>query len=247
MTAAQTLIWEAAGKPPVPGAKNKLLKPVPGICDVTGEHCEITAPTKQALGKNFTDHSLWKYHGGRVGPAALWCCSGKGKDSPRTWSWVYAPGKDLPPSAEKAPYSAPGLCLTNLANTRPIIDTLIDPPTGEWVVVIAVSSQKHVLPYAVTNRGRGAWTIRMEDVYITSTPETFRTVFDLVLALRRLGVRAACIPEGVPSGLKTREQLDTWKQLADQLAPYQSSPLVTLALWCITKPIMEDTNAYPTK
>lgn len=115
MTAAQTLIWRAAGTPPIEGAKGKLLKPQPGICAITGEHFDTTADAKRALGENFTDHSLWSTHTGRVGPAALWCCSGKGKLSPRTWSWVCAPGENLDASHEKAPHSGPGLCLTNRA------------------------------------------------------------------------------------------------------------------------------------
>lgn len=82
MTAAQTLIWRAAGTPPIEGAKGKLLKPQPGICAITGEHFDTTADAKRALGENFTDHSLWSTHTGRVGPAALWCCSGKTSQNP---------------------------------------------------------------------------------------------------------------------------------------------------------------------
>lgn len=246
MTAAQTLIWETAGRPPVDGAKGKLLKDIPGICDITGELFDVTADAKKALGENFTDHSLWAAHGGRVGPAALWCCSGKGAASPRMWSWICAPGETLPPSHEKAAYSAPGLCCTNRANTRPIIDTLTNPPAGEWVLCIAVSSQKHVLPYARTNHGRESWTIRMEDTTITSTPQEFQHVLGHVLVLRRLGIPADAIKAGEPGPfLKTMEHLRTWKHHAAQLAPFSSSPITDLALWCATKPILEDTNAYP--
>lgn len=245
MTAAQTLIWDTAGRPAIDGAKGKLLKPEPGLCSITGEHCEVTADAARALGENFTDQSLWRAHTGRVGQAALWCCSGKGKDSPRMWTWVCAPGETLPPSVEKAPLKVPGLCQTNRANTRPVIDTLMHPPAGEWVVCIAVSGQKHVLPYAATNRGGGEWVVRMEDTTITATPDQWSTVFHTVLALRRLGVPAESIKAGRPDYIKTRDQLTQWAQLHQQLTPYQSAPIVDLALWCITKPIMEDTHAYP--
>lgn len=108
MTSAQQLIYNTVGRPPIEGAKGKLLKPQPGICSITGEPQEITADARHALGENFTDHSLWRAHTGRVGPAALWCCSGKGALSPRMWSWVCAPGVDLPDSVEKAPKTAQG-------------------------------------------------------------------------------------------------------------------------------------------
>lgn len=245
MTAAQTLIWHTAGQPGVDGAKGKLLKPEPGVCAITGEHSEITADAKRALGENFTDHSLWATPSGRVGPAALWCCSGKGKLSPRTWTWICAPGEELPPSHEKAPYRAAGLCLTNRANTRPVIDMLLTPPAGEWVCAVAVSGQKHVLPYAATNHGSGAWTVRMEDTTITATPETWGLVLGHVLALRRLGVPADAIKAGEPQYIKTRDQLATWKHHADLLAPYAGAPITDLALWAATKPILEDHDAYP--
>lgn len=245
MTAAQTLLWDTAGRPPVDGAKGKLLKDIPGVCAVTGEHFDTTADATRALGENFTDHSLWAAHTGRVGPAALWCCSGKGKLSPRTWTWICAPGETLADSHEKAPYRAPGLCLTNRANTRPVIDILAHPPAGEWVVAVAVSGQKHVLPYATTNRGGGAWTIRMEDTTITSTPEEWAHVLGHVLALRRLGIPADNIKAGTPAYIKTPEQLATWREHSTALAPHAGSPITDLALWCATKPILEDTNAYP--
>lgn len=245
MTAAQTLLWETAGQPPVPGAKAKLLKPHPAVCAITGEQVEVSADATKALGENFTDHTLWNSPSGRVGHAALWCCSGKGALSPRTWTWVCAPGVDLPPSHEKAPYSAPGLCLTNRANTRPVIDILAAPPPGEWVCAVAVSGQKHVLPYAATNRGSGRWRVRMEDTTIGSTPAEFRRVFGLVVALRRLGVPADAIKTGTPANIKTPAALEKWRQLSGELSPWASSPLTDLALWCATRPILEDTDAYP--
>lgn len=245
MTAAQTLLWDTAGRPGVDGAKGKLLKPEPGVCAITGEHFDVTADARRALGENFTDQALWHSHTGRVGPAALWCCSGKGKTSPRTWTWVCAPGETLPDSHEKAPYRADGLCLTNRANTRPVIDILMHPPKGEWVVAIAVSGQKHVLPYATTNHGDGAWTVRMEDTTLTHTPDQWALVFAHVLALRRLGVPADAIKTGEPRFIKTPDQLAAWRHHSTALAPYAGAPITDLALWCATKPILEDTNVYP--
>ena len=60
MTSAQQLIYDTVGRPPIEGAKGKLLKPEPGVCSITGEPQEITADAPRALGENFTDHSLWR-------------------------------------------------------------------------------------------------------------------------------------------------------------------------------------------
>lgn len=245
MTPAQVLIWEALGCPDVDGSKGKMLEHHPAVCSITGQYAEMTAPTKKALGDNFVDQALWNAHTGRVSKPALWCCSGVGKNSPRLWSWIVAPGEQLPESTEKAPFRAPGLCATNRGNTAPIIDTLCAPPHGEWVLTVATSGQKHVLPYSKTNTGTGAWSIRMEDVTITSTPEEFRHVFQLALSLRRLGIPADAIQDGKPAYIKTAEQLQQWKELSTAIEPFRQAPLTTLALWCITKPIMENTHDYP--
>lgn len=47
MTSAQSLIWHAAGCPPVDGAKGKLLKNQPAQCVITGEREDMTAPLKK--------------------------------------------------------------------------------------------------------------------------------------------------------------------------------------------------------
>lgn len=240
MTAAQTLIWQTAGCPPVDGAKGKLLEDQPGWCDITGEWCERTADAKRALGSNFTDQSLWRRHTGRVGQAALWCTSGKGTQSPRLWSWICAPGETLPESVEKAPLHVPGLCQTNRANTTPVVEILAHPPEGEWVVTVALSGQKHVLPYARTNHGAGRWAIRMEDTTVTATPDEWSHVHTHVLALRRLGQSDASIKAGLPAFIKTGTQLEQVMHHLAEIRPWAAAPITDLALWTITKKILEE-------
>src|SRR5690606_40925114 len=65
-----------------------------------------------------------------------------------------------------------------------------DPPEGEWVVSVAESGQKHSLPYAVVNRGRARWRVRMDALDVDATPEDFRHVFAHVCALRARGFSA---------------------------------------------------------
>lgn len=245
MTSAQRLVFEAAGCPEIEGSKAKELKPEPGTCAVTGEYEEITAPVHKALGKNFVDTSIWRAQSDRVGKPALWCSSGGGRKSPRMWTWICTPGRELPDSVEKAYiHGKKGICQTNRSMTTPVIDTLLDPPDGEWMVCVAVSGQKHVLPYANTNVGREQWEVRMEDTTVTSNPDEFRLVFETCLAMRRLGLSDEAILTRQPLYMKTSDQLEQWKQLAETLEPYRTSPVTTLALWCITKPILENTNDY---
>jgi len=74
---------------------------------------------------------------------------------------------------------------------RVVVDTLADPPEGEWVVSVAESGQKHSLPYAVVNRGRAQWRVRMDALDVDATPEDFRHAFAHVCALRARGFSAS--------------------------------------------------------
>jgi len=65
------------------------------------------------------------------------------------------------------------LHFTSRADMRVVVDTLADPPEGEWVVSVAESGQKHSLPYAVVNRGRARWRVRM-DALDVDAPATHR-------------------------------------------------------------------------
>ena len=239
MTAATTLVWEKAGRPKPFGSKADLLKPIPGVCAVTGEHLEVTADINRALGDNFTDRSMFAApHSDRVGEATLWACSGKGMNTLRLWSIVCAPG--VPASQEKAFLSRPGLWLGNAANPRPIVKALTDPPDGEWLVSIALSGQKHVLPYATVNVGRGRWVVRMENTNVSSTPGEFSIIHEAAVALRRMGLRDEDILAGTPGQIKTREALEKWRPISESLTSYTQSPVLRLALWTITKGTLND-------
>ena len=62
-----------------------------------------------------------------------------------------------------------------------------------------------------------------------------------------MGITAENIKNGAPgNAIKTHDQLENWRNISQRIEHMRTSPLVDLALWCITKPIMEDTNAYPT-
>lgn len=237
---ATRIIWDLAGRPDVAGAAAKLIQDHPAVCAVCGEASDHTADVDKALGANFVDRSHVDAMTDRVCPACLWCCSGKPPETLRMWSIIAAPGADLPRSNPKAwIQGTPGLCLLNRSNPAPVRDILANPPSGPWAVTIAISGQKHVVPYAHTNTGDDQWTIRVEDHDVTSTPQQWRHVHHHTLAIRRLGVPAEAIPSGEPRFLKTVTDLHQWKEHDQQISAYRRSPLLDLALWTITKETMK--------
>lgn len=243
MRTATRLIHSMLGSYPVTGNVARYLQDTEGVCAVCGETEPVTAPADRALGANFTDRTMFHApHSSRVCDACLAVCSGKPPATVRMWTIVATPGKTLPPSAEKAANwigQHRGICLTSKADTTPVIDTLLNPPDTEWLVSVAESGQKHVLPYAGVNQGPSG-VIRMETLDVPYTCENWEHVFGHSLALRRLGIPAADILTGTPRYLKTREDLTTWLHHADALKPWENSPLLRLALWAITKKVIEN-------
>jgi hypothetical protein len=245
MKTAARIVHALAGEPPVEGAASNAFADTPAVCAMCGEVEERTAPADKVLGANFTDRTLFTHpESDRVCWACTATCSGKPPKTFRMWTVVATPGQALPPSQEKAASwigQHDGLCLTSKADTTPIADTLLDPPATEWVVSIAESGQKHVLPYAQVNRGTSG-IIRMETVNIAYQRETFTHVFSHALALRRLGIPSDAVLAGIPRYIKTRDQLETWRTHSEALKPYEKSPILSLALWTITKGIIENAN-----
>lgn len=242
MTAPTRLVWELAGSPAPVESMAKLLTDTPAVCAVCGERSPRTATAGRALGTNFTDRSMFHdTRSDRVCPACLWCTSGKPPATLRMWSLIAAPGVDVGPSHEKAfLQDTPGLTLLNRANPAPIAHILAHPPAGPWLVTVAVSGQKHVLPYGTVNHGPGRWTVRMENSTLTATPGEWATVHCHALALRKLGVPADDIRTGIPRYLKTADDLTTWHYHNTRLTPWVGAPLLDLALWTITKGTMTD-------
>lgn len=237
------MIWSMAGHPLVIDSVQRLVTDQPGTCAVTGGHYEQTAPIDKALGANFLDRSLFHAHSPRVGPAALWVCCGKPPATLRMWSVVATPGVAVAPSNPKAwLQDVPGLCLTNRADPRPVTATLLNPPVGDWVVTVAVSGQKHVVPYATINHGPGPWAVRYESTTVTSDPGTFGRILTAAANLRAAGHSTDDVLAGTPSmaACKTPDDLEWWSRQSDILTQYAHSGLLSLALWCLTKETIND-------
>lgn len=240
---ATRLVHALAGRPEPTGTAAQLLTEHPADCCVCGQHETRTAPAGAALGANFTDRRMFTRPGStRVCTGCLWCCSGKPPLTLRMWTVIAAAGLDLGASQPKAfLQDTPGLLLTSRADTTPVARILADPPDGDWLVSIALSGQKHVLPYARVNRGRGRWTVRCETVDIHATPQEWLHVHTHAVALRRLGVPADDVLTGIPRYITDRASLDAWRAHDTALTSYLRSPLLQLALWTITKGTLDAT------
>ena len=243
MTAATRLVWDLAGHPSVSAESvRRLLVVQRGVCAICDTEQEITADANRALGSNFSDHS-YQHHPGssRICEACLWCCSGKPPATLRMWSLIAAPDTDLPPSNPKAwLQNTPGLFLFNRSAPETLNRILANPPLGEWTATVAVSAQKHILPYATVNYGSDAWSVRMEDHNVTSTPQEWKTVHDAAMKLRRMGVPSEAVMEGIPQFIRTGADLLEWRRLNITITPWLGSPLLDLALWTITKGTMNN-------
>lgn len=230
-------VYRLAGRPPLIASVAALLRDQPAPCCVCGEHADHTASADRALGANFVDRGMFRQPASdRVCAACVWCCSGKPPATLRLWTVIAAPDVTLPGSHPKAWLrDTPGLLLTNRADPAPVARILADPPDGPWLATIAVSGQKHVVPYGHVNVGAGRWTVRMEATTVTADPCQWRHVHQHATALRALGVPADCVATGTPGGIRTADQLATWRSHSQQLTPWVGSPLLDLALWTITK------------
>lgn len=239
MSEATRLVYDLAGCPPVTAASTaKHLQDHPGVCAICGHDEPITADFDKALGKNFSDRSLLEGGTSRVCPACLWCCSGKPPATLRMWTIVAAPGTACRTHEKAFLQDTPGLSLINRANPQPLADILSDPPEGPWVASVALSGQKHVLPYARVNHGR-TWVVRVEDTQVSATSDEWVAVRDAAMGLRRMGVPADAVREGRPAFIKTSEQLAAWRDIDRQLTGWHRSPLLDLALWTVTKGTMQ--------
>ncbi len=232
------MVWQAAGEPDPPNPS--LFQPGEATCVMCGRKVGLSAPTAKAIGGNFTDQYLYSApHSTRVCPACQWCCGGKPPATLRMWSVVVAPGVSLPASQPKAwlGQNTPGLCLANRADPSPVADILLAPPATAWAVGVALSTQKHVLPYTRVNQGDGVWTVRLENTDVTASPDLWRRVLGTAAALRAAGHGGEQVREGRPDprAAKTGHELEAWRRLNSRLAGFHRSPLLDLALWCCVR------------
>lgn len=240
------MVWELAGRP---RRATLGVTATPGVCAMCAREVAETAAAKKWLeGKSFTDPAHLRARSDRVCEACAWACTGKGMDQVRMWTILARADRTLPASNPKAVFAAAHLHFTSRADMRAVVETLADPPAGQWLVCVAESGQKHTLPYAQVNRGAGRWRVRMDALDIDAAPRDFRKVFAHAVALRQAGHTADEIEHLAPSfaRLKTADDLNRWRHHASHLAPWRGSPLIHLAVFLINKEHMDDHRTrYP--
>src|SRR5690606_6510573 len=185
---AAVMVWELAGRP---HRATLGVTATAGVCAMCARHVEESAPARKWLeGKSFTDPAHLRARSDRVCEGCAWAVTGRGMDQVRMWTTVARAGREWRPWEPQAARPGRHRHSTSRADMRAAGDTLADPPDSEWVVSVAESGQKHSLPYAQVNRGRGRWRVRMDALDIDATPDEFAHVFAHVCALRRAGFSA---------------------------------------------------------
>lgn len=243
---AAGLVWELAGWPDC----GKPTVVHDGSCYVCGEACHggVAVRAKVALGINFDHTRAGNRTSTHVCAACMWALSGKPPLSLRMWSGVASPDRVFPPSHPKCAYTGLGghIHLTNRADMTAVAALLTDPPEGPWAAWIAISGQKHVLPYTTINHGAGSWAVQVEDSTATSTPARFATILARVCRLRGAGFPEAAILAGDPgTWITTAERLDVWRTHGEPLACMADSPTLRLACLIPTKGTLDElTDRY---
>jgi len=236
------LVWDLAGRPDC----GKPTVGHDGPCYVCGNSCGgIAVRSKDAIGVNFDHTRAGNRLSTHVCAPCAWAMGGKPPLSLRMWSGLAVPGRDMPPNHPKCAFGTPpAVHLTNRADMRAVADVLCDPPDGPWVAWIAVSGQKHVLPYTAVNHGSGRWAVQIEDVKAVSTPGEFALLLAHVIRLRQAGFPEAAIFTGNPGTWMDRpERLAAWRTHGEAVKPYADSPVLQLACMIPTKGTIDDLAA----
>ncbi|MGI5273133.1 hypothetical protein ACQEUU_37715 [Nonomuraea sp. CA-218870] len=231
---APVMVWELAGRP---RRATLGVTATPGVCAMCARDVEESAPAKKWLeGKSFVDPGHLRARSARVCEACAWSCTGKGMDQVRMWTILTRTDRVLPASHPKAAFAADHVHFTSRADMRAVVDTLADPPAGDWLVCVAESGQKHVLPYAHVNHGPGRWRVRMDALDISATPAEFRHVLAHVVRLREAGFTAEEIEHLAPPVHRlTADTLPVWRHHAGALAPFRAGALIHLVTFLINK------------
>lgn len=230
---APHMAWEAAGRPTREDTKD-----TPGSCLVCATSTDISVPAKKALGANF-DYLTGRAQGSTiVCVPCTWALAGKPPATFRMWSIAVTASTTIPPSQDGAPYPSDGrLHLCNRKDMTAIRQIMTRPPNDHWAVCIAVSGQKHLLPYAPVNTpGSPQWIVRFEAMDLSWTPGGFSACLAAVAELRVHGHHPDAIAAGQPSipALKG-DGLTAWRKHEPLIRSYSGSPHIDLALLFTTK------------
>lgn len=242
MSAAARFLWRLAGQPSC--GRKTVAVPDGAVCLCCGgDFVEgQAAAAKDALGINYDFTQARRPDSALVCVPCAWSLAGRGLATLRLWTVAAAEDTELPASHPKCAMQLGfHVHLTNRADMRTVAAMLTDPPAGEWLVTAAVSGQKHVVPYATTNRGGGPWRVRVETCDVTGSPGEMAMLLGRVAALRRAGFGPGQIAALDPgTSLSSRARLVAWRQHADPITCYRGSPLLGLAALIPTKEHLDE-------
>ena len=193
-TTAVRSLYEALGRPEIA----RRVRPFVGDCAMCGLHvADAGVGFDDAFAVGFGDYELLKCpESPAVCIPCAWSLGSKPPITLRLWSLVYREDRPAAPSNPKAYLHHPALHATAKDDLREVVSILVNPPECPWFVTIAVSGQKHTLPWSTLNHGSSAWSVRFEAQTVSSTPDRFARVLDHTSALFLAGVSRDEIASG---------------------------------------------------
>jgi hypothetical protein len=237
MLTACSMAWEAAGRP-----RHGRKTGGAGECLVCGNPADVTVRAKDALGANFDLLTARRTDIDTVCEACTWAMAGKPPNTLRMWSVAVTDCTGLPPSQGGAPVDGECIHLANRKDLRALTALITSPPDDTWAAAIAVSGQKHLLPYSPVNwPGAPECQVRYESVTIAYAPAVLHRLVGCVAQLRKAGHHSTTIRDAHPSvAALTSEGMAVWKRHAPHITRWARSPLLDLALHLVTKEHTDD-------
>lgn len=233
MLTAARLAWQACGSPPDTKATGT------GVCLVCGAGQVPVMPASSGIGKSFDLVAAARLDSRSVCEPCAWALAGKPPNTLRMWSIAVTGSTPLPVTHPDSPPGFTGDGRLHLANRRDLstlIDVLTSPPDDVWAVSVAVSGQKHLLPYTPVNHGPGPFRVRVETAEVATDPLEVAALIGACARLRAAGHSTGSIHACAPSvAALTATGLPAWREWAPLIAPHANSPLLGLALHLTTK------------
>ncbi len=227
------ILWEGAGRPI--SKRGKIIESN-APCAVCGGYSDRMVAMESALPKSsFSGQdTIVVPTSSAVCEACCWSMEGKPSTSLRMWSILYREDGKTEPSDEKAPPAGPNATLRNKSDMRPMLDALLDPPSGWWFCSLADSGKIHVVIYAKPNYGAGRWVIRFEREDIASTPEKFGKIVHHISTLMAAGYSKTEINKREPQFKKIRQTgMDFWRSHIKELGPGKNGAVERLATFLL--------------